>query len=126
MHQGSAYSSLLFVIVMEALYREFRVALPWELLYADDPSKGLMSGRIMWRKEDSVLKLKLTDLGHMDVQVSFLQEVVVRVDLRQERFGNGVCDLCALLHYVSEVTGHVKMTARRRVFAVRRLIQRPC
>ena len=28
--------SLLFVIVMEAISREFRVALPWELLYADD------------------------------------------------------------------------------------------
>jgi len=27
---------LLFVIVMEALCTEFRVALPWELLYADD------------------------------------------------------------------------------------------
>jgi len=36
MHQGSALSLLLFVIVMEAIYREFRVALPWELLYADD------------------------------------------------------------------------------------------
>jgi len=34
MHQGSALSPLLFV--MEALSREFRVALPWELLYADD------------------------------------------------------------------------------------------
>ena len=36
MHQGSALSSLLFVIVMEAISREFRVALPCELLYADD------------------------------------------------------------------------------------------
>ena len=36
MHQGSALSPLLFVMVMEALSREFRVALPWELLYADD------------------------------------------------------------------------------------------
>jgi len=36
MHQGSASSPLLFVIVMEALSREIRVALPWELLYADD------------------------------------------------------------------------------------------
>ena len=36
MHQGSALSPLLFVIVMEATSREFRVALPWELLYADD------------------------------------------------------------------------------------------
>ena len=36
MHQGSALSSLLFVIVMEAISRESRVALPWELLCADD------------------------------------------------------------------------------------------
>jgi len=27
---------LLFVIIMEAISREFRVALPWEMLYADD------------------------------------------------------------------------------------------
>jgi len=36
MHQGSAFSPLLFVIVMEVLSREFRVALPWQLFYADD------------------------------------------------------------------------------------------
>ena len=36
MHQGSGLSPLLFVIVMEAISRELRVALPWELLYADD------------------------------------------------------------------------------------------
>jgi len=36
MHQGSALSPLLFVIIMEAISREFRVALSWELLYADD------------------------------------------------------------------------------------------
>jgi len=36
MHQGSALSPLLFVIVMEDTSREFRVALPRELLYADD------------------------------------------------------------------------------------------
>jgi len=29
MHQGSASSPLLFVIVMEAISRKFRVALPW-------------------------------------------------------------------------------------------------
>jgi len=34
MHQGSALSPLLSVIVME--YREFRVALAWKLLYAHD------------------------------------------------------------------------------------------
>jgi len=36
MHQGSALSPLLFLIIMEALSREFRVALPGELLHADD------------------------------------------------------------------------------------------
>jgi len=36
MHQGSALSPLLSVIVMEAISREFRVAPPWGLLYADD------------------------------------------------------------------------------------------
>ena len=35
-HQGSVLSPLLFTIVLEALAREFREGLPWELLYADD------------------------------------------------------------------------------------------
>ena len=35
-HQGSVLSPLLFIIVMEALSREFRTGCPWELLYGDD------------------------------------------------------------------------------------------
>ena len=35
-HQGSALSPLLFIIVFEALSREFRSACPRELLYAND------------------------------------------------------------------------------------------
>ena len=35
-HQGSVLSPLLFVIVLEALSREFRTGTPRELLYADD------------------------------------------------------------------------------------------
>ena len=35
-HQGSVFSPLLFIIVLEALSREFREGLPMELLYADD------------------------------------------------------------------------------------------
>ena len=31
-HQGLALSPLLFLMVMEAISREFRVAVPWELL----------------------------------------------------------------------------------------------
>jgi len=44
---------------MESISREFRVALPWELLYADDLAliaeteeeliKDLMKGKITWR-----------------------------------------------------------------------------
>jgi len=35
-HQGSVLSPLLFTIVLEALSRDFKGGLPWELLYADD------------------------------------------------------------------------------------------
>ena len=35
-HQGSVLSPLHFIIVLEALSREFRTGCPWELLYADD------------------------------------------------------------------------------------------
>ena len=35
-HQSSAPSPLLFVIVMIAVFGKFRVAFPWEQLYADD------------------------------------------------------------------------------------------
>ena len=35
-HQGSVLSPLLFILVLEALSREFRTGIPWEMLYADD------------------------------------------------------------------------------------------
>ena len=35
-HQGSVLSPLLFIIMLEALSREFSEGLPMELLYADD------------------------------------------------------------------------------------------
>ena len=35
-HQGSVLSSLLFIIVLEALSREFHAGVPWEDLYDDD------------------------------------------------------------------------------------------
>ena len=35
-HQGSVLSPLLFIIVLEALSREFWAGVPWEDLYADD------------------------------------------------------------------------------------------
>ena len=35
-HQGSVLSPLLFIMVLEAISRECREGLPWEMLYADD------------------------------------------------------------------------------------------
>ena len=35
-HQGSVLSPLLFIIMLEALSREFRFGVPWDDLYADD------------------------------------------------------------------------------------------
>ena len=35
-HQGLLLSPLLFIIVLEALSKKFRIGLPWELFYADD------------------------------------------------------------------------------------------
>ena len=35
-HQGFVLSPLLFIIVMEALSRHFRIGCPWTLLHADD------------------------------------------------------------------------------------------
>ena len=35
-HQGPVLKPLLFIIVMETLSREFKVGLPWELLYSDN------------------------------------------------------------------------------------------
>ena len=36
LYQGSVLSPLLFIHVLEALSRQFRTSVPWELLYADD------------------------------------------------------------------------------------------
>lgn len=36
LHQGSALSPLLFIVVLEMISKEIRGGLPWEILYADD------------------------------------------------------------------------------------------
>ena len=57
-HQGSVLSTLLFIIVLEALFREFEEKLPMKLLYADDLMlvaeteelliKSCINGRRVW------------------------------------------------------------------------------
>ena len=58
-HQGSVLSPLLFIILLEALFREFRTCCPWEMLYADD----LMI--IAESKEELLVKVKTrkTEIG---------------------------------------------------------------
>ena len=34
-HQGSVLTQLLFIIMLEAMSREFRAGVPWEFLYAN-------------------------------------------------------------------------------------------
>jgi len=68
-HQGSALNLLLFVIVMEALSREFRVAL--ELLYADDLV-------VIAETEDDVIK-RLNEWKDFVVQMDFLAANHVRI-----------------------------------------------
>jgi len=69
---------LLFVIVMEALFREFRVALPWELLYADDLA-------VIAETEDDLIK-RLNELK------DFVENRGMRVNINKTKVmisGNG-------------------------------------
>jgi len=57
MHQGSAFSLLLlFVIVMDAISREIRDALPWELLYADNLAAIVESEGQLIKKQAYLMK----------------------------------------------------------------------
>ena len=51
-HQGSVLSPLLFIIVLEALSREFHTGCSWELLYTDDLMISAES------KEELLVKVK--------------------------------------------------------------------
>ena len=83
-HQGSVLSPLLFIIVLEALSREFRGGLPMELLYADDlvlladSMKELIEKIKIWRAvlEEKGLRINLCNTKIS--QVNFLVESVDR------------------------------------------------
>ena len=63
-HQGSVLSPLIFIIVLEALSRDFRVGVSWELFFADDLlsllslSRSVLTvsrpGRRLWIQKVSV------------------------------------------------------------------------
>ena len=70
-HQGSVLSPLLFIILLEALLREFHTGTPWKLLYADD--------LVIVAETEEDLRRKLTK------QKAEMEEKVLRVNLRKTK-----------------------------------------
>ena len=74
-HQGSCLSPLLFIIVLEALSREFRTGCPWEDLYADDlviiaESREVLCEKLqLWKNEMEGKGLRV-NMGKTKVMVS--------------------------------------------------------
>ena len=92
-HQGSVLSPLLFIIVLEALSREFREGLPMQLHHADDlvlmaESKELLMEKLRkWKNgmESKGLRVNVGKTKVMQCQVS---------SVRSEDSGKHSCDVC--------------------------------
>ena len=92
--QDSVLSPLLFVIVLKALYREFRTGCPWELLYADD----LMISAWFMSMEELLVKLKTwkSEIKKMGLQVNMgkTKIIVYGLDLDLlKKFGKDPCSV---------------------------------
>ena len=93
-HQGSVLSPLLFIIVLEALSREFRTGCPWELLYADDlmiSAESIMEGLLVklktWKTEMEKKGLRV-NMGKTKIMVSGMD-----LDLLKKS-GKDPCGVC--------------------------------
>ena len=83
-HQGSVLNPLLFIIVLEALSREYRTSCPWELLHADelvllaDTTDELLSKLGNWKKhlEAKGLRVKIGKTKIMIIHVVFVEKVL--------------------------------------------------
>ena len=96
-HQGSVLSPLLFIIVLEALSREFRTGCPWELFYADDlvisaETPELLDEKLSIWKLNFELKGLRVNMGKTKVMISG-----PNLDLLKDtgRHPCGVCRKCA-------------------------------
>jgi len=102
MHQGSALSLLLFVIVMEALSREFRVTLPWEL-YADDLV-------VIAESEDELMKRLREWKGNVEnrgIRVNMNKTKVVISGEQQKVTQTAVVEALVIIQY--RVLGHTSV-----------------
>ena len=92
-HQGSVLSPLLFIIVLEALSREFRTGCPWELLYADDLMISAGS------KEELLVKVKTwkTEMEKKGLRVNIgktkIMESGINLDVLKKS-GKYPCGVC--------------------------------
>jgi len=92
-HQGSVLGPLLLIIVMEALSREFRVGLPWQLLYADDlvlmaeTKEKLMAELLVW-KDHLKAKGLIVNVGKTKVMRSAMKSGLL------EKSSKWPCSIC--------------------------------
>jgi len=99
MHQGSSLCPLLFVIVMDALFRGFKVALPWELLYIDHlvviaDTEGDLIIRLNEWKDFMENRGMRVSMNTTKVMVSGEQQKVTQ---KAVRLPYGVCDIDQML-----------------------------
>ena len=92
-YQGFVLSPLLFIIVLEALSREFRTGCPWELLYADDLMISAES------KEELLVKVKTwkTEMEKKGLRVNMektkIVESCINLDVLKKS-GKYPCGVC--------------------------------
>ena len=94
-HQDSVLIPLLFIIVLEALSRNYHTGCPWELLYTDDLmiSAGFMSIEELlvklktWKSEIMKMGLQVI-MGKTKIMISGLDLDIVK------KFGKDTCGVC--------------------------------
>ena len=65
LYQGFVLSLLLFIIVLEALSREFHSGIPWELLYDDDHDECIATLKA-WKEhmEQQYLRVNMSSFSY--------------------------------------------------------------
>ena len=91
-HQGSVLSPLLFIIVLEALSREFRTGCPWELLSDDlmisaESMEELLAKVQTWKTEMEKMGLRV-NMGKTKIMESGINLDVLK------KSGNYPCGVC--------------------------------
>ena len=75
LHQGSALSPFLFIMLVDTISQDVRTELPWELLYADhlaiiDITSTDTQNRLSWQKvlTDNGLKINMAKTEHLSTR----------------------------------------------------------